>query len=118
MTDIGVSCHKDSYGRTAGDPMGCDSTEDYDAGLCYPKCNYGADGVGPVCWGHCPPGTTDCGGTLCLENSTTCSQQITDEIKDSADLVLAIAEASVTGAVIDISKLMLDFTYPECADWY
>ena len=21
MTDIGVSCHKDSYGRTAGDPM-------------------------------------------------------------------------------------------------
>ena len=73
MTDIGVSCHKDSYGRTAGDPMQCSPDEDYDAGLCYPKCDHGADGVGPVCWGHCPPNTTECGGTLCLENGTTCS---------------------------------------------
>ncbi len=68
MTDIGVSCHKDSYGRGAGYPLGCSNDEDYDAGLCYDKCNYGADGVGPVCWGHCPSGTTECGGALCLED--------------------------------------------------
>ena len=94
MTDIGVSCHKDSYGRGVGQPLGCADDEDYDAGLCYDKCDYGADGVGPVCWGHCPPGTTECSGALCLEDGETCSQEIADIISNSANLVIAIAEAS------------------------
>ena len=118
MTDIGVSCHKDSYGRTAGTPLGCAPDEEYDAGLCYPKCEHNADGVGPVCWGHCPAGTSECGGTLCLEDSETCTSDIVDIIEDSGALVVAIAEASISGAVIDVSKLVSDFFYPECADWY
>ena len=66
MTDIGISCAKESYGRTAGTPLTCAPGEEYDAGLCYPPCDYGADGVGPVCWGNCPAGTVECGGALCL----------------------------------------------------
>lgn len=30
--------------------MSCDSGEEMDAGLCYPKCGDGYKGVGPVCW--------------------------------------------------------------------
>lgn len=73
MTDIGVSCHKDSYGRTAGKVLGCENSQEYDAGLCYDQCDHDADGVGPVCWGGCPEGTTACGGALCLTDDTTCS---------------------------------------------
>ena len=35
MTDIGISCQKHSYGRTAGTPLICKPEEDEDAALCY-----------------------------------------------------------------------------------
>ena len=51
QTDIGISCAKKSYGRGAGKPMICKSSEEQDGALCYPKCkNKGDNGVGPVCW--------------------------------------------------------------------
>ena len=50
----------------------CEPNEQEDAGLCYPKCDNGYNGIGPVCWanktdsngkaadkGPCPPGTRD-----------------------------------------------------------
>lgn len=42
---------RDSYGRGAGTAVTahCGSDE-YDAGLCYPRCKSGYHGVGPVCW--------------------------------------------------------------------
>ena len=43
-------CWKDSYGRGVGViPTTCGNQE-YDAGLCYPYCQPGYKGVGPVCW--------------------------------------------------------------------
>ncbi len=62
--DTGAQCLKKSYGRGAGKPLGCASNEDYDSGLCYPKCKE-VQGVkdalaknpsmtfkpiGPMCW--------------------------------------------------------------------
>jgi hypothetical protein len=52
----------------------CDANEEEDAGLCYPKCDKGYKGVGPVCWANsndvgvgqlkeCPPGWTNDGLT-------------------------------------------------------
>ena len=41
---------KTSYGRGAGVTLGWLPGEEYDAGLCYPPCPSGYDGVGPVCW--------------------------------------------------------------------
>lgn len=50
-------------GGYAGTPMTCSPTEDYDAGLCYPRnrdpSKYSC--VGPVCWMKVPPGFVDCG---------------------------------------------------------
>ena len=66
MTDIGISCAKKSYGRTAGTSLVCKPDEEEDAALCYTPCEHDAKGDGPVCWGHCPEGMTSCGGALCL----------------------------------------------------
>ena len=50
MPDVGVSCQKQSYGRTAGTTMSCRTGLQTDAGLCYTPCRAGTTGVGPVCW--------------------------------------------------------------------
>jgi hypothetical protein len=64
MTDIGVSCAKKSYGRGVGTvPTRCQGGMEYDAGLCYQPCRSGFNGVGPVCWGRCPPDYADHGAT-------------------------------------------------------
>lgn len=39
----------------------CPDGEDYDAGLCYPKCKEDYSGKGPVCWGNCPSNFKDIG---------------------------------------------------------
>mmetsp|Transcript_64123 Transcript_64123/g.88696 ORF Transcript_64123/g.88696 Transcript_64123/m.88696 type:complete len:263 (+) Transcript_64123:54-842(+) len=117
MHDIGVSCHKNSYGRTAGVPMTCPPDTDEDAALCYPKCDHDADGVGPVCWGHCPYGTSPCGSLLCLTNDTECTADILDMVKNTGKLAVDIADEAVSGSIIDISKLAVDVAYPECPTW-
>ncbi len=70
--DDGATCRlsgniyaKPSYGRGVGTiPWpSCNSNQDYDAGLCYTKCQEGYHGVGPVCWGTCKPGYIDDGAT-------------------------------------------------------
>jgi hypothetical protein len=51
MTDIGVSCSKKSYGRTAGTPLhACPEGHEKDGALCYPLCKPKYKGVGPLCW--------------------------------------------------------------------
>jgi hypothetical protein len=58
-------CWKDTYGRGVGavpPPQFACGANEYDAGLCYPKCQAGYDGVGPVCWESCPAGFTNTGG--------------------------------------------------------
>ena len=54
-----------SYGRGVGEPLGCADNEEMNAGLCYPKCQVGYKGVGPVCLlESCPSGFRD-DGALC-----------------------------------------------------
>jgi hypothetical protein len=55
---------KETYGRGVGTiPTQCPAGQEYDAGLCYPRCRAGFNGVGPVCWGSCPAGYADHGAT-------------------------------------------------------
>ena len=82
QTDIGVSCHKKSYGRGVGKPLStCPSDEDKDAWLCYHKCRSGFHGVGPVCWQDCPSGRTNC-GVGCATDKTSC-------VSDTANMVIS-----------------------------
>jgi hypothetical protein len=112
---------KKSYGRTAGVVLMCPETgnSDYDAGLCYPPCNAGTYGVGPVCWESCPSIDPVDGGALCCRDGTTCS----DEIKALAGgLPLTIAEAILAGGdmaqvvqdVINAINDVLGFIMPLC----
>lgn len=55
-------CWVRSYGRGVGTPIStCPDGLEQDAALCYPPCQSGYYGVGPVCWQSCPSGFTDSG---------------------------------------------------------
>jgi hypothetical protein len=68
-TDTGCFCSiilhvysQEFYNRGVGTiPNQCGSGRENDAGLCYPNCAGGYDGVGPVCWEYCPAETIDDG---------------------------------------------------------
>ena len=60
-------CWAVSKPRGAGTfPTDCGPGMEYDAGLCYPKCEAGYVGVGPVCWRSCPAGYRD-DGAFCAK---------------------------------------------------
>jgi len=53
-TPFGAVCTKQSYVRSGTLPSCPNDT--YESGLfCYPNCDSGFTGIGPVCWGVCPP---------------------------------------------------------------
>ena len=67
--DIGVSCKKPVRNRGVGVAINsCPAGMEKDGALCYPACNDGYTGVGPVCWSQCPAGYQDDGGT-CRKDS-------------------------------------------------
>lgn len=112
MTDIGISCAKSSYGRTAGYPLECSSTEDEDTGLCYPQCANGMHGLGPVCWGECPAGFERC-GALCLKGEE-CADRLKTYMTDVVAIINDFAKAAYTRGVIDVAKFAIDLTFPTC----
>jgi hypothetical protein len=67
MKDIGAFCSdldikaKNSYGRGAGFVLQCRPGTEQNGALCYPQCNSGYYGVGPVCWENTPSGWNDRG---------------------------------------------------------
>ena len=96
-TDNGCTCGKggatlkDSYGRGVGVPMICRSDQEQDAGLCYPKCDPGYKGVGPVCWGNkCTGDFPYICGALCVTDKTACSDITKAIVKDTFTLLLDI----------------------------
>lgn len=60
-------CYRQSYPNGAGEPYACPADKERNGLLCYPKCRPGFAGNGPVCWGVCPPSTTDI-GAFCQKN--------------------------------------------------
>ena len=78
MTDIGVSCQKQSYGRGAGEPLAMGVCapglqKDLTGALCYPTCKADFHMVGPVCWQICPSQQSfDC-GVGCATDQSKCA---------------------------------------------
>ena len=112
MTDIGISCAKKSYGRTAGTPLTCSESEDYDAGLCYTNCDKGFSGLGPICWATCPADYEKC-GALCLKGQT-CAGEIKQYVNGVIQIIQAFAAQNYTEGVIDVLKFVKEFIYPIC----
>jgi len=116
MTDIGISCAKDSYSRTAGTPLICHDGTEQSGALCYPPCDHKATGIGPVCWGKCPPTTKEC-GALCLGEDEICSEYVAEEVKVAFQLVVDASEHTTAGTVIDIAHIGSELTFPNCPAW-
>lgn len=112
MSDIGISCAKKTHGRGVGVPLACAENEDYDAALCYKPCKDEFKGIGPVCWGSCPAGYTQC-GALCLKDEA-CDQKIKQYMQGVIDIITAFAAEHYIEGIIDIGKFAKDFVYPIC----
>lgn len=54
-------CWRPTTTRGVGTPLICAPAEDYDWGLCYPKCRAGFAGVANYCWQMCPADYRDDG---------------------------------------------------------
>lgn len=102
MTDIGVSCQKDSYVVAPVLPT-CNKDQVYDAGLCYRSCgDKGKYGVGPVCYKKCPQGTVPCGiseelSAACGIDAADCQEKILDMVMGVGNLIYKIVDTVVTG---------------------
>jgi len=97
MTDIGVSCQKQSQGRGVGKPMTCKEGQAYDAGLCYKPCNEHYHGVGPVCWQDCPDTQPVNCGAGCAAHANQCANQTIAQVLAPLDVALNVAMAVTTG---------------------
>ena len=105
MSDLGLTCNKKMLNRGMGHPLTCKPEEDQELLVCYPKCTGGTWGLGPVCWGSCPAGLTQC-GALCLDQGETCSQYISGMVKQGLTSVISAASENVPGTVINVAQLV------------
>lgn len=71
-TDDGYLCRK----------IECKENEEYDAGLCYPKCNAGYNGSGHICWENCPSDTVST-GVFCSKGGDVYAKEPKTPIKEN-----------------------------------
>lgn len=122
MVDIGVSCQKQSYTRTAGTPVStCAGGLEKDAALCYPACRAGYYGVGPVCWSSCPDFlATDCGAG-CSSTADQCAKSIFDMFASVAEFALDVVELAATdgasAAAEELVKSTIESAVKAAAKW-
>lgn len=88
------SCAKPSYVVAPITPHCGD--KQYDAGLCYTKCQAGFSGVGPVCWGECPKTHPINCGAACAKSDEDCKESLKDMIFSVGKVAVDIASAAFT----------------------
>ena len=113
MADLGLTCNKKTMSRGLGHPLKCRDDQDQELLICYPKCTGGTWGLGPVCWGSCPQGTTQC-GALCLDPSEQCSSMISGMVKQGLTSVISAASKNVQGTIINVAEFAKGLVYPVC----
>ena len=98
---VDLSCAKH---LKIGDPtsLSCKSGLVQDGGLCYPACNYGFYGAGPVCWQSCGGSETDCGAG-CANSPHSCGLAVFEmtisTLIVAANIVTLGIAAPVTGTI-------------------
>ncbi|MDQ2949026.1 MAG: hypothetical protein M3Y27_24315 [Acidobacteriota bacterium] len=78
-------------------PQGCNAGNEYNAGLCYPPCQNGYYGVGPVCWSHAPKTWAEC-GMGAADTATTCATTIFGQVTSVLQLAAFVATLGSSGA--------------------
>ncbi len=91
---VAGSCQKSSY--VVGPITPNCGDKQYDAGLCYKTCSTGYNGIGPVCWGQCPPELpVDC-GAMCGKSASDCVSSISQMVLSVGQVAAKIAETVAT----------------------
>lgn len=92
---VDLSCAKRV---SIGDPVPgvCAAGQQYDAGLCYSRCNNGYNGVGPVCWGTCPAAFPVNCGAGCATSQDACAQNTSDQVMSVLEAVANVGLAVAT----------------------
>jgi hypothetical protein len=100
---IDLSCAKKIIIR-APHIANCNSDQDYDAGLCYPKCTEKMTGVGPVCWGNPPANWVNCGMGAAKDN-IICTNTIFDQVISIGNMALNVATLGANMAANSVKQL-------------
>ena len=96
----GLDLSREIYDRGIGlAPSVCEANKENDTGLCYPRCNPGFSGVGPVCWGQCPAGWVQC-GMGCAASASACGLATASMVKSVG---LAVAQSAALIASLGTS---------------
>lgn len=83
----------------------CGSGEEKDAGLCYPRCNAGYTGIGPVCWAQrCPAKYPVNCGASCAVSRNKCIESVANQVSGPLDVVTSIAGLVLTGGAANAAK--------------
>jgi hypothetical protein len=111
QADTGTGCRKQSYGRTAGQPLACrpgmqqGRKTERSGLLCYPTCkNRDYVGVGPVCWQQCPSQQPVGCGFGCSLDKGTCASVISDQVLSPIMAVVSLATLGSTAAANAAAK--------------
>lgn len=80
---------KRTYGRGPGKQLICDEGKEFFEGLCYPKCKRRYTGVGPVCWGECPPRLHRC-GHYCSTHTAFCFRKTDKILRDIGNVITSL----------------------------
>ena len=96
MGDGGVFCSKQIYTR-AMTTLGCSAGMSNEAGLCYPTCGSGYDGLGPVCWSQCPRDHPFQCGAACAVNQSACASAVGDMVTNTVSAALTVASFAFGG---------------------
>jgi len=91
----GTPFAKNTYYRGMGRPLGCATTLQNDAGLCYPFCSSGWQPTGPLCWSSCPGAQARC-GILCIDNPANCVNQARNFTELIINIIFDFIECAYT----------------------
>jgi hypothetical protein len=107
MTDVGVSCAKESYGRGAGEALAMGTcpaglVKDPSGALCYPACKANFHIVGPVCWQDCPAQqSTECAAG-CATDQKACASAVVNQV--ISPIMMAVSLIPIAGEISDAAK--------------
>lgn len=109
---------KKSYGRGAGYVKGCKFNEEQNGALCYPKCDLGFYGEGPVCYKSCKGQLNQDCGAFCAVTKIDCEtkleQLINNPIVSTVNLVNSSDKNRTEIVGNTIMKLLQAYLFFKC----
>lgn len=117
MQDLETMCMKGSYQRGTAVYPSCPEglTLDTISQECYKECKKGT-ASGPMCWSDCAPGTTPCGGVLCLDDNLKCTSSLRKRVVESLRRLKEEAMGMPEGTAFNAGINFKEHDMPVCEE--